>query len=79
MAIFRSGPNAAFDPDQVAQAVVYMASLPLDTNVQVMTIMATKMPYIGRGLTNAGPLLPLVQARRSRIRPTARRLGLGVT
>jgi len=49
MAIFRSGPNATFDPDQVAQAVVYMASLPLDTNVQVMTIMATKMPYIGRG------------------------------
>jgi len=49
MAIFRSGPNATFDPDQVAQAVVYMASLPLDTNVQVMTIMATQMPYIGRG------------------------------
>ena len=38
-----------FDPDHVAQAVVYMASLPLDTNVQVMTVMATKMPYIGRG------------------------------
>ena len=42
-------PEPTFDPDQVAQAVVYMASLPLDTNVQVMTIMATKMPYIGRG------------------------------
>ena len=33
----------------VASAVLYMASLPIDTNVQFMTIMATKMPYIGRG------------------------------
>jgi NADP-dependent 3-hydroxy acid dehydrogenase YdfG len=33
----------------VANAVLYMASLPLDANVQFMTIMATKMPYIGRG------------------------------
>jgi NADP-dependent 3-hydroxy acid dehydrogenase YdfG len=33
----------------VANAVLYMASLPLNTNVQFMTIMATKMPYIGRG------------------------------
>jgi NAD(P)-dependent dehydrogenase (short-subunit alcohol dehydrogenase family) len=33
----------------VAEAVVYMASLPLDTNVQFMTLMATKMPFIGRG------------------------------
>ncbi len=33
----------------VANAVLYMASLPLDTNVQFMTIMATKMPFIGRG------------------------------
>jgi NAD(P)-dependent dehydrogenase (short-subunit alcohol dehydrogenase family) len=33
----------------VARAVVYMAGLPLDTNVQFMTIMATKMPFIGRG------------------------------
>ncbi len=33
----------------VATAVLYMASLPLDANVQFMTIMATKMPYIGRG------------------------------
>ena len=38
-----------FDPDHVAQAVVYMAGLPLDTNVQFMTVIATKMPYIGRG------------------------------
>ena len=37
------------DVDHVARAVVYMASLPLDANVQFMTIMATKMPYIGRG------------------------------
>ena len=37
------------DVDNVARAVVYMASLPLDANVQFMTVMATKMPYIGRG------------------------------
>jgi NAD(P)-dependent dehydrogenase (short-subunit alcohol dehydrogenase family) len=35
--------------ENVAQAVVYMANLPLDANVQFMTVMATKMPYIGRG------------------------------
>jgi len=34
---------------EIASAVLYMASLPLDANVQFMTIMATKMPYIGRG------------------------------
>jgi NAD(P)-dependent dehydrogenase (short-subunit alcohol dehydrogenase family) len=33
----------------VARAVVYMATLPLDANVQFMTVMATKMPFIGRG------------------------------
>ena len=38
-----------FDPAHVASAVVYMASLPLDTNVQFMTVMATKMPFVGRG------------------------------
>jgi NAD(P)-dependent dehydrogenase (short-subunit alcohol dehydrogenase family) len=37
------------DPRDVGRAVVYMASLPLDTNVQFITIMATKMPFIGRG------------------------------
>jgi NAD(P)-dependent dehydrogenase (short-subunit alcohol dehydrogenase family) len=37
------------DVENVARAVVYMASLPLDANVQFMTVMATKMPYIGRG------------------------------
>jgi NAD(P)-dependent dehydrogenase (short-subunit alcohol dehydrogenase family) len=37
------------DAEVVAQAVVYMAGLPLDANVQFMTVMATKMPFIGRG------------------------------
>jgi len=37
------------DVEHVASAVVYMASLPLDANVQFMTILATKMPFIGRG------------------------------
>ena len=38
-----------FDVADVGRAVVFMAGLPLDANVQFMTIMATKMPYIGRG------------------------------
>src|SRR3954466_10670656 len=37
------------DLDHVARAVVFMAGLPLDANVQFMTLMATKMPFIGRG------------------------------
>ncbi|MCU0894407.1 MAG: SDR family oxidoreductase [Rhodospirillales bacterium] len=37
------------DLEHVASAVLYMANLPLDTNVQFMTIMATKMPFVGRG------------------------------
>jgi NAD(P)-dependent dehydrogenase (short-subunit alcohol dehydrogenase family) len=37
------------DVQHVARAVAYMASLPLDANVQFMTVMATKMPFIGRG------------------------------
>jgi NADP-dependent 3-hydroxy acid dehydrogenase YdfG len=37
------------DVDQVAEAVLHMAALPLSANVQFMTIMATKMPYVGRG------------------------------
>jgi NADP-dependent 3-hydroxy acid dehydrogenase YdfG len=37
------------DVRHVADAVVFMASLPLDANVQYMTIMATKMPFVGRG------------------------------
>jgi NADP-dependent 3-hydroxy acid dehydrogenase YdfG len=35
--------------ENVANAVLYMASLPLDANVQFMTVMATNMPFIGRG------------------------------
>jgi NAD(P)-dependent dehydrogenase (short-subunit alcohol dehydrogenase family) len=37
------------DVSHVGEAVVYMAGLPLDANVEFMTVMATKMPYIGRG------------------------------
>ena len=37
------------DVTDVARSVVFMASLPLDSNVQFMTVMATKMPFIGRG------------------------------
>ncbi len=37
------------DVDDVARAVLYMASLSLDSNVQFMTVMATKMPLVGRG------------------------------
>src|SRR5271165_5544205 len=42
-------PEATMDPADVARAIVYMASLPLEANVQFMTVMATKMPFIGRG------------------------------
>ena len=38
-----------FDAKHVAKAVLYMANLPLDTNILTLTIMATKMPYVGRG------------------------------
>ena len=37
------------DVDAVSKAIVYMASLPLDANVQFITVMATKMPFVGRG------------------------------
>ena len=37
------------DVEHVARALLYMASLPLDANVQTMTVMATKMPFVGRG------------------------------
>jgi NAD(P)-dependent dehydrogenase (short-subunit alcohol dehydrogenase family) len=37
------------DVQHAADAVVFMANLPLDANVQFMTVMATKMPYVGRG------------------------------
>jgi NAD(P)-dependent dehydrogenase (short-subunit alcohol dehydrogenase family) len=42
-------PEPRMDVAHVASAVVYMASLPLDANVQFITVMATKMPFIGRG------------------------------
>ncbi len=37
------------DPNEVGDAIVHMASLPLSTNIFSMTIMATKMPFVGRG------------------------------
>jgi NAD(P)-dependent dehydrogenase (short-subunit alcohol dehydrogenase family) len=42
-------PEPRMRLDDVAKAVVYMAGLPLDANVATMTVMATKMPYVGRG------------------------------
>jgi NAD(P)-dependent dehydrogenase (short-subunit alcohol dehydrogenase family) len=42
-------PEPTFDVAHVARAVLYMAGLPLDANVLFMTVMATKMPYVGRG------------------------------
>ena len=44
-----SAPEPTFDVTQVGRAVSYMASLPLDANVQFMTVTATTMPFIGRG------------------------------
>ena len=45
----RLAPEPTMDVAEVAKAVVQMADLPLDVNVQFMTIMATKMPFVGRG------------------------------
>jgi NAD(P)-dependent dehydrogenase (short-subunit alcohol dehydrogenase family) len=42
-------PEPLMDVESVGRAVVYMASLPLDANVLFMTVMATKMPFVGRG------------------------------
>ena len=42
-------PEPTMDVENVARSVIYMASLPLDANVQFMTVMATRMPFIGRG------------------------------
>jgi NADP-dependent 3-hydroxy acid dehydrogenase YdfG len=42
-------PEPTFDPQHVADAILFMAGLPLDANVQFLTIAATKMPFIGRG------------------------------
>jgi NADP-dependent 3-hydroxy acid dehydrogenase YdfG len=44
-----TAPEPTMDARHAADAVLAMAALPLDTNVQFMTIMATKMPFIGRG------------------------------
>jgi NAD(P)-dependent dehydrogenase (short-subunit alcohol dehydrogenase family) len=45
----QTSPEPRLDVAHVVQAVIYMASLPLEANVQFMTVMATKMPFIGRG------------------------------
>jgi NAD(P)-dependent dehydrogenase (short-subunit alcohol dehydrogenase family) len=42
-------PEPTFDPEHVADAVLYMAGLPLTANVQFLTVAATAMPWIGRG------------------------------
>lgn len=42
-------PEAVMDVDHAARSVVHMASLPLDANVLFMTVMASKMPFVGRG------------------------------
>ena len=42
-------PEAMMDVEHVANSVVFMANMPLDANVYELTVMATKMPYIGRG------------------------------
>ncbi len=42
-------PEPRMDVEDVARSVVFMASLPLDSNVLTMTVMATKMPLVGRG------------------------------
>src|SRR5260370_41968043 len=45
----RTEAEPRMDVEHVARALVYMATLPIEANVQFMTVMATKMPYIGRG------------------------------
>jgi NAD(P)-dependent dehydrogenase (short-subunit alcohol dehydrogenase family) len=51
--VLQASGESAVEPtmnvEHVAQAVVYMASLPLDANVLFLTVMATKMPFVGRG------------------------------
>jgi NAD(P)-dependent dehydrogenase (short-subunit alcohol dehydrogenase family) len=44
-----TAPEPRMDPVHVGNAVVFMANLPLDVNVLTLTIMATKMPFVGRG------------------------------
>ena len=45
----RIAPEPVIDVQVVADAVLHMASLPLDANILTMTVMATKMPFVGRG------------------------------
>ena len=45
----RITPEPVMDVERVAEALLYMAGLPLDANVLFMTVMATKMPFVGRG------------------------------
>jgi NAD(P)-dependent dehydrogenase (short-subunit alcohol dehydrogenase family) len=45
----RTAPEPRMDVDHVARAVVFMAGLPLESDVLFLTIMATKMPFVGRG------------------------------
>ncbi|MEQ8448912.1 MAG: SDR family oxidoreductase [Nitratireductor sp.] len=45
----RIAPEAVMDVDNVARSVLHMANLPLNANVLFMTVMATKMPFVGRG------------------------------
>ena len=45
----RMAVEPTMDPDEVGAAVAHMASLPLSTNILTLTIMATKMPFVGRG------------------------------
>jgi NAD(P)-dependent dehydrogenase (short-subunit alcohol dehydrogenase family) len=42
-------PEPLMDVDHVARSIVFMAGMPLDANVQFLTVMATKMPFVGRG------------------------------
>jgi hypothetical protein len=46
---FSLKPEPTFDVRHVAEAVLYMAGLPLSANVLNMTVMASAMPYVGRG------------------------------
>jgi NAD(P)-dependent dehydrogenase (short-subunit alcohol dehydrogenase family) len=48
-------PEPTFNPKLAADAVLFMAELPLDANIQFLTITATSMPFIGRGLPNLSP------------------------
>jgi NAD(P)-dependent dehydrogenase (short-subunit alcohol dehydrogenase family) len=42
-------PEPTIDPKHIADAIIYMSKLPLEANVQTITVMATKMPFVGRG------------------------------